>query len=151
MEKVDFKVINSKELLELFNSLTPKTQENIVKRGLINAGRIILNQAKSNFNSVKKNKSKTDYQKILAGFKISALKSDVGVRIGNSFYKSLWIEKGTEDRFYTKNGKKHATGRLVRTDFFDNAVNSKKDEAQSKVSEAIIAQLDKVVKKYNLK
>ena len=153
MEGIDFKVLNSRELLEMFDSLVPSLQESIVKRGLTDAGRIILSQAKVNFSGVKKNKSKTNYDEINRGFRISPLRNGImGVRIGNSYYKSLFIEKGTKDRLYkNKNGKTHFTGSIKATRFFEDAVNSKKDEAQSKVSESIINQLDKVVKKYGLK
>jgi hypothetical protein len=163
MEGINFKIINSKELLEMFDSLVPSLQQNIVKRGLTDAGRIILNQAKSNFNSVKKGKSRTGYKEITQGFKVAYLKNGViGVRIGNSYYKSLWIEAGTKERFYKKGVKKsqlknlksmdgtHRTGVMVRTNFFRDAVDARKDEAQSKVSESIINQLDKVVKKHGL-
>jgi hypothetical protein len=75
-----------------------------------------------------------------------------------------WLEFGTEDRYY-KAGKKrffryrksllksdqskHFTGKVQPTHFFFDAVNQKKTEAQTNISNAIIVSLERTVNKYN--
>jgi hypothetical protein len=151
MDGIDFKVINDKQLLEMFDSLTTEAQSKVLKEGFKKASNIILTEAKQNFENVKKGKSKTNYSLLNKSFKSEPLKYQIGSKLGVQNYKALWLNSGTVERFYkTKKGLEKSTGKIKPTNFFYDAVNSKRDEAQSKVNDYIIESLDKVVKKYDL-
>jgi hypothetical protein len=86
--------------------------------------------------------------------------SQFGLRVGIKNYKMRWIEWGTDDRSYKTGVKKsiwkktpnkstgHFTGKLQPTNFFFDAVNAKKAEAQEKVSQSIVDSLNKTVQRY---
>jgi len=163
---LDLKIINDKELQELFKELIPAVQNRIVLGGMRTAAKVILQQAKSNFKSRKKNKSKTNYKEINRSFTTEPMSSTFGIKVGVKNYKAKWIEWGTEDRYYKKGKKryfryrqdaaktdadKHYTGKLQPTNFFYDAVKQTRDRAEKSVSEAIIQSLTKTVDKYNKK
>lgn len=143
---IDLKILNVQEQLDLFQELVWTEQNKIVNSAFRQVAWIILNQAKSNFNAIKKGKSETSYQYMKNAFATAPYKSKDfwGVKLGVKNYKMRWIEWGTRDRMYGK----HKTGKLQPTNFFYNAVEMKKDEATSKISEAIQKSLDKTVQKY---
>jgi hypothetical protein len=150
-----FSIINDRELYKLFQELTPSVQNKIINTGLKNAARLIINEAKRNFKTVKKNKSQTNYEDFNSSFTIRNMKSKAGVIAGMSAregYKYRFINFGTADRNYkTKNGKAHKTGKIEQTSFFTNAVESRKETAQKDVQEAITKAMNKTVEKYNKK
>jgi hypothetical protein len=150
---IDLKIINDKELLALFQDLKTNIQSRIVVQGLKKAGNVILSQAKSNWKSTKKNKSKTNYSAYR--FQMEEIKKaeSLGIKIGipKSYhsYKIRFVEHGTKDRTYkTKTGKEHFTGVLKGTEFFHNAVAARKQEAQNLISSSITQSLNNIIKKY---
>lgn len=154
---VDIKIINDDKQLELFKELSIQIQNRVIQSGLKSAGNIIMKEIKSSWNTVKKNKSKNNYQFIK--FSIEATKSgdSYGVKIGVKNYKLRWIEWGTKERTYTvkkrglfnkKKGSKQTTGKIEATHFFYNAVDAKKGEAQENMSSAIMKSLERTVQKY---
>lgn len=151
---VDLEIINDKELLALFQELQTGIQSRIVINGLKRAGNVILQQAKSNWKSTKKNKSKTDYSAYqFRSEEIKKSNKNVGVKVGipksyNSF-KIKFIEAGTKERSYTKNGKQHNTGSLKATHFWRNAVESKQEQAEGLISESITKSLNQAMKRYS--
>lgn len=148
---IDINITNDKELQKLFTELKPAVQNKIVLAGMRSSATIILGQAKSNFKSNQKNKSKTGYKNFNKSFTTEPMSSNFGLRVGIKNYKYKWIEFGTEDRWLSSktNKKKHFVGKIQPTHFFFDAVTSKKTEALNKVSTAIIDSLEKTVKKYN--
>jgi ribosomal protein L33 len=156
MPDLTLEVINDKELLKLFNELIPKVQSKIIAGGFRTASKIILDQAKINFHATKKGKSRTGYAGINSMFKSKPLRAPkIGAVVGLSSkegYKYRFENYGTEDRFYmTKNNKKHETGKIKATKFFDNAVEAKQEAANRAISEAIVDSLKKTIIKYDKK
>jgi len=158
---IDINIINDKELQKLFLELVPAVQNRIVLQGMRTASKIILQQAKTNFKSSQKNKSLTGYKNFNKSFTTEPMRSTFGLRVGIKNYKYRWIEWGTEDRYYKKGTKRsvlrkrknnsagHYTGKIIATNFFFNAVNSRKEQVGKIVSEAIVQSLEKTVAKYN--
>ena len=146
------KILNDKDLLNMFNSLNNITQNRIIQTGLKEAGKPILIQAKLNFNQRKKNKSKTGYANLDEFFKIESNRAKDGVKIGvKNYYKARWLEWGTTERFYTTKKKRveHRTGKIIATHFFYDAVDAKKNEAQENINKYIIKALNKTLAKYS--
>lgn len=158
---IDVQIINDAQLQRLFTELVPAVQNKIVLQGMRSSAQVILQQAKSNFKARAKGKSINNYKTFNKSFSTEPLRSTFGLKVGIKNYKYRWIEWGTEDRYYKKGTKRsifrnrkdnsagHYTGKIVATHFFFDAVNSKKDEAQKKVSDAIVQSLEKTVAKYN--
>ncbi len=158
---IDIQIINDAELQRLFSELVPSVQNRIVLGGMREASKPILQQAKSNFKSKQKNKSTTGYKNFNKSFATEPMRSTFGLKVGIKNFKYRWIEWGTEDRYYKKGSKRsvwrrrkdnsagHYTGKVIATNFFFDAVNSRKEEAQKKVSDAIVQSLEKTVSKYN--
>jgi hypothetical protein len=148
-------LINDKELMALFNELTPKVRDKIVNTGLKNAARLIISEAKRNFKTTKKNKSKTGYRDFNSTFKVKEMKSKPGVIAGMQHregYKYRFLNYGTDTRNYkTKSGKIHNTGKIEPTNFFTYAVESKKQTAEKDIQEAITKSMNRTVEKYNKK
>ena len=159
MEAAKLTIINDVELYKLFTELTPKVQNKIINTGLKNAARLIVNQAKKNFKATKKGKSKTGYSALNSSFKVKEMKSRAGVIAGMSHregYKYRFLNYGVPtdggNRSYKmKSGKEHNTGKIEATNFFTDAVNSKKETAQKDVQEAITKSMNKTVERYNKK
>ena len=168
---VDFKIINSKEQLELFRNLEFKFQKRILSAGIRKAAKPIITTAKSNFNATKKNKSLTGYADLNSSFKIQENRKNineisfmVGVKYNDTkgrknWYKYRFIEYGTDERSYIlrkKNkfnsviGSKQRTGKMTATNFFYDAVNAKQESVQKNISIEVTKQLERIVKKYSL-
>ncbi|MZQ50432.1 MAG: hypothetical protein GT598_15650 [Bacteroidales bacterium] len=160
---IDIEIINDAELRKLFTELIPSVQNRIVLSGMRNASKIILQQAKSNFKGRQKNKSLTNYSNFNKSFTTEPMRSTFGLKVGVKNYKYKWIEWGTDDRYYKRGVKRstwrkrkdnsggHYTGKIIATNFFFDAVNSRKEQAKKIVSEAIVQSLEKTVAKYNKK
>lgn len=158
---IEIKLLNNTEAEKLFSELITSVQNKIVLQGMRNAAQVILQQAKSNFKSKQKNKSKTGYKYFNRSFTTAPMTSQFGLRVGIKNYKMKWIEWGTDDRSYKSGVKKsiwrkttdksdgHKTGKLQPTNFFFDAVKQKKSEAENKVSQAIVDSLNRTVAKYN--
>lgn len=155
------KLLNTDEQKKLFFELKDNIQIKTLNSAFRKAGKIILDTAKSNFDSTKKNKSLTSYSDLAKSFKMKAMKSEIGMIIGMEHrqgYKYRFLNYGTKERFYkTKGGKagfyknaksQHSTGVIKPSNFFTNAVSSKSNEAQESLSNEIILSLERVVKKY---
>ena len=117
--------------------------------------------------SVKKNKSKTNYKNFNKIFKIESLKNEkngFGLKLGitKEGYKYRWLQWGTEERtyikgtkkslksFFIKQGKKeHRTGKITGTNFFYGAVERKQKEANEMISDAVVQNFERIIKKYN--
>lgn len=161
-DHIDINIINDAELQKLFTELIPSVQNKVVFGGMRTAAGIIKNRVLSIFDSVKKNKSKTNYKAAKKELKIENMKSGIGVKVGytKEGFKYRWIQWGTKDRYYKKGVKRsiwrkksdqtggHFTGALEKTDFFYKAVRETSSEAQNKVSQAILESLEKTVRKY---
>jgi len=148
MSKEVLHISNEKELMKLFEELTEKNQKKVAVSAMKKSASIILNEAKSRFNGVKKGKSKTNYKNIT--FKSKSMRNKIGVVLGVKDYKARFIDKGTKDRYFTsKSGKKHFTGKIEPTNFFSGAVEAKENEAQKTISDNLIISLERLVKKYN--
>lgn len=158
---IDLSILNDKVLEDLFIELIPAVQNKAVLNGLKQAGQIILDQAKMNFEFNKKNKSKTNYSDITKSFKMEPMRSQFGLIVGVRNYKLHWIEWGTYERSYKTGVKRsiwrrttdksggHRTGKLEPTNFFFNAVDEKKEAAMGMVGLTIVNSLNKTVEKYN--
>lgn len=168
-QHIDLKIINDEELLKLFHELNTKLQNKIVLGGMRTAAAIINQQAKSNFRAIAKGQSRTKYKGLNSFFKVEPIRKYFGVKVGvtSAGYKYRWLNWGTDERSYIKGqsranqryfkssgksgGKEHKTGSLPATNFFFDAVEQRKEEAQSKVSQAIIDSMNRTVNKYNKK
>ena len=167
---IDFKIINDAEQLALFKELDFKIQKKIISAGIRKAAKPIIETAKANFNSTKKNKSTTGYADLNSSFKIqennkntSAINYFIGVKYNDTkgkknWYKYRFIEWGTEERQYKvskrslfneKKGTLKHTGKMTGTHFFYDAVEARKDKVQEDISKEVTAQFEKVVAKYN--
>jgi HK97 gp10 family phage protein len=148
-------IINNAEMLDYFNSLKNKMQNRIVLNGMKKAAAIILTEARSNWKTNQKGKSKTGYRDYSSYFKTSPIKQSkngfglkVGVQ-GYNAYKMRWLNWGTGDRYYmSKNNVKHNTGKVDGSNFFYDAVSARKDEAQQMISKAITESLQKTIAKH---
>jgi len=147
-------VINDKKLLKLFNELQPKVQSTIIAGGFRRAGKIILDEAKINFKASKKNKSKTEYAGANSMFKVKKLRRPrIGAVVGiggEKGYKYRFQNDGTDDREYrSKSGAIHRTGRINKTSFFTDAVETKAKTAMDAVNDSIKTSMEATVKRYN--
>lgn len=158
--KVDFKILNDDQQLKLFKELPIKDQNRVINSAMRSSGNMILKAAKSNFNAVKKGKSKTNYKYIKYQVQPTKKANEFGVIIGIKNYKARWIEWGTDNRVYKikkrnsfyKNDittTEHKTGKIQPTHFFYNAVDSTKAQAQKNLSDAVVKSLERVVRKNN--
>lgn len=170
MEEGHIKLVfkNAAQTQEYFKELKRSVQDRLILQGMKKAGKIINQQAKSNFQTIKKNKSKTGYKGLNSLFKVEQMKSlkgstEAGVKIGmkndnasKNAYHYRFINYGTQPRDYTKVKrrlikknivKNHKTGKMKRELFFTNAVENKKDEAIAIVNENIIAAINKHILK----
>lgn len=170
---IDLKLINDKELQQLFEELIPSVQNKIVLDGMRKSSQLIIGQAKSNFKARKKSTTRTKFEQkqisegkrkeTLKSFTTAPMTRSFGLRVGIKNYVSHWVEWGTDDRSYKKGVKRsvwrkttdksgaHNTGKVQPTNFFYDAVASKKEEALKNVSDAIIVSLNKTVARYNKK
>jgi len=164
---IDLKLINNPELLKLFNELNDKLKNQIVLGGMRKAANLIVKEIKTNFQSVKKNKSKTNYKNFNKLFKIESIKDEkngFGLKLGitKEGYKYKWLQWGTEQRSYKKNSKKsvknlfkksvkneHLTGAITATNFFYSAVERSMDKANNMISSAVMQNFDRIIRKYN--
>jgi hypothetical protein len=160
---IDLKIINDAKLQKLFTELVPATQNKIVLNGMRSAAQEILKQAKTNFKSQQKNKSKTGYKFFNRSFATEPMKGTFGLKVGVKNYKMRWLEWGTDERFVKKGRKrffryrksllnsdkdKRSTGKITGTHFFFKAVEEKKNVAINNINNAIIESFEKVIKKY---
>lgn len=154
---VDIKIINDDKQLELFKELSTQIQNRVIQSGLKSAANIIMKEVKSSWNTVKKNKSKNNYQFVKFSIEATKRGDNYGVKIGVKNYKLRWIEWGTKERTYKvkkrglfneKKGSLHSTGIIKATNFFYGAVDRTKEQAQSNMSNAIMKSLERTVKKY---
>ena len=152
---IGFSLTGDVQLGELFDSLIPRIQNNIVKAGYRKAGLIILNQAKQNFQSRFNDAGKMNFNKY---FKVQALKSKIGVRVGvggsggneDKAYILRFLEYGTNERQYkTRNSANHFTGKLKSSQFFSDAVEQKSAEAMDEVQKGLIDTMEKTVARYS--
>lgn len=159
MMEAELKVANVEQLNALLNSLMPSLRKRITNDGLRAGQKVINQEAKANLFASKKKKSKTGYQYYGRLFKVARLRSrtldefriKLGVENREHGYKLRWIEWGTKERTYFKNKTERTTGSMKATNFFYNAVKAKREEAQGKVSEAVIESLKKNAAKYGAK
>ena len=167
---IDFKIINDVELLTLFKELNFSVQRKIVSAGIRKAAKPIIETAKANFNSTKKNKSLTGYADLNSSFKIEESKGDknsIGYKVGvkyvdktgkKNWYKYRFIEWGTNERTYVvkkrslfneKKGSVKSTGKMTATHFFYDAVEARKEQVQQDISTEVTQALENTIKKYN--
>ena len=150
---IDLKIEGLDELNKIISEFPAAVQNRIVINAMKASANDIIKTAKSNFQSVKKNKSQTGYADINSSFKVEKMKSKVGVKAGikgSKGYLLRFINYGTAERMYKqkKSGVEHRTGKIQPTKFFESAVDSKRDQAMKNVEDNIITQLEKTFKKY---
>ena len=158
-ENTNIDFVNDKQTIKLFNELAKVHQNQVINKALRQAAQPIKEKVFTAFKS--KYKSSTNYKNLRTAFKISPMKSKTGIKIGIINYKYRFLEFGTKDRFYKTSTKgnifkrkqvtKHFTGKIQASNFFYNSVNATKEQAQSKVSSAIIESLNQVVNKLSAK
>jgi hypothetical protein len=147
-----FEITNIDKLNELLSQYPHEVQNKAVYSTMTAYGRKIINSTKSNFYSIAKGKSKTNYADLNKALKISKMKSKFGVKIGlqhREGYKYRFIEHGTKDRQYVKNGKIHKTGRIIGSLYFTKAVETHKVKGIEDLQDTLIKQLEKISRKYN--
>jgi hypothetical protein len=137
---------NIKDLEKILDEFIPNVRNKIIKDALRKSAKTILDLAKNNFKSFKKNKSRTNYKEFNKSFKVKFKKDGMGVVLGSDYYKSLWLEKGTVQRYTRK--KNSYRGIIEGTKFFESAINSKQNEVQNNITQSVIESLNRVVKKY---
>lgn len=147
--EADFNITGDEELIKSLNAMQHVTSSRLVIAALRKAGNAINRQAKTNFMSSKKNKSKTNYSGFNSLFKVERMRSKekVGVKVGltgYSAYKYRWLNWGTEERSYKKNGTEHRTGKIQPNKFFTDAVSAKMEESHKMVSDALIKSIKKL-------
>jgi hypothetical protein len=159
---VTAEIVGDTELLQFIKEMDTVISNKIVLAALKKGGEIINQQAKSNFMSRKRNKSKTGYAGFNSLFKVQPIKSPekIGVKVGMSGkegYKYRWIQWGTNERYSIKRnkentkGKKLYTGKIQATNFFYGAVATQAEKANAMVSESIIDALKKMKEDANNK
>ena len=160
---IDISIIGDKELEKLFDELIPSVQNSIVLNGMKQAGKMILDEAKNNFKSLKKGvpyKPKPNYKTIEKSFVMEPMKFQFGLKIGARNYIGRFVDLGTKERRYKKGVKKsiwkktadksggHFTGKIDAEEFFYKAVKSKGDTANNMVGLFIIDSMNKTIDKY---
>ena len=157
-DEIGLTFINDQETLKLFNELVANVQGKIILEGLKKAAKPILETAKTTFQRYKKNQSKTNYADLKKSARIKSRrkrKDELGVIVGftREGYKYRWINWGTDDRFYTtkKNKKEKYVGKLEKTNFFFDAVDQSRPQAEAAVSQEIKTSLERTMKKYHAK
>lgn len=149
-DEVKIEVIDKDNLVKYLDNLNNITERKVILQALRKGGNAINREAKSLFQSMKKNKSKTGYAGFNSMFKVQPMrgKDFIAVKVGltgPNAYKYRWLNWGTNERSYiTKNKKEHFTGRIQPSNFFYNAVTSKTQESQRIISDAIIVALQKL-------
>lgn len=151
---IGIELMGDVQLGNLFNELQPKIQNTIVRNGYKKAGKIILDQALSNFKQRFADSGKLNFKQY---FKNLPLKSKIGEKVGaggagkeSKSYVLRFLEYGTNDRQYkTKNSSNHFTGKLKSSQFFSDAVEAKGAEAQAAVQQSIVDSFNKTVAKYS--
>jgi hypothetical protein len=153
---IGIELLGDKELGLLFNELKPNIQNQIINEGYRRAGRIILNQAVQNFKTRVNDKGVLNLAQY---FTIRSLKSKIGCRVGvlpmggklSKSYIVRFLERGVTDRKYTskRNRVNHFTGSVSARNFFSDAVNDKKDEAEESVQQSIVDAMNKIIQKYS--
>lgn len=147
------KLLNSDELQKLFFELKDKVQMRILNAAFRKSGKPILDTAKTNFNAIKKDKSKTNYSALSESFKMKPMKKEVGLIVGMQHregYKYRFINFGTKERFTRRkfSRKGHSTGSLQPSQFFTKAVESNYENSMKMLAENIQKGLENTIKRY---
>lgn len=142
-------LVNADDLKKLFADLKDGVQMKVLNAAFKKSGKIILDAAKTNFQTTKKGFSKTNYADFRKSFKSKALKKDIGMIFGMQHregYKYRFINFGTKER-YTRTTKRF-TGIIKPSSFFTSAVESKTEQAQAMLAGNIVESLERLVNKY---
>ena len=155
-----FELLNDEKMGKLFDELKSSVQNQIVNKGFVNAGNVILKQMKDNYRA----NFKTGKLNLLQYFKCLPMKTKVGVRVGilpkagssNKSYLIGILEVGSYkmgDRFYEtkKNHIKKFTGVLKRTDFLQKAIDQRKEEAKNMIHQSLIDSFNQTINKFENK
>ena len=153
---IGIELLGDVELGQLFNELKPSIQNQILNEGFRKAGRIILNEAVQNFRTRVNDNGKLNLKQY---FTVRSLKSKIGCRVGvlpmggatSKSYIVRFLERGVTDRNYTskRNKVNHFTGSVSARNFFKDAVEQKKDEAEDSVQQSIVDSMNRTVQKYS--
>jgi len=160
-------LLNDGDQKEMFLALKDNIQVRVLNSAFRKAGKLIIDQARTNFNATKKNKSLTNYSEFDEGLKMQQAKTKLGIKIGMQHregYKYRFLNYGTADRFYKISSSKsntkgtagfyasdkttHNTGVIKPNKFFTNAVEQKGDEAQTTLNTEIVNVFEKTVARY---
>lgn len=166
-QELALKFLNTAEQQQLFSELIDSVQIKILNFAFRKAGKIILDNSKSNFDGVKKNKSKTGYADLDKSFKMKQMHTEIGMIIGmqaKEGYKYRFLNYGTKKRsyklkskffggdgkagFYKTSSTEHFTGTIQPNRFFTDAVESNADNVLNTLSNEIVNKFESVVKKY---
>lgn len=151
-DSIKLEIFGTTELANLFDELTKANQNKIIKGGFRKSGNIILKEAKRNLQAGLKN---SKLKRLEKAFRIEDIKESdtvIGVNIGNTNYKSKWLEFGTKSRHtkkYKKTKSSRPTGKIMGIHFLEKATESKGEEAVNTLYENIKQAFDLLIKKYS--
>jgi hypothetical protein len=146
------KLLNAQDFAQMLKELEPKQQNKVVMQGFRLAGKIINDQAKTNFRAVQKDKSKDNYRGFASMFKTKVMRNKVGVVVGvqdkkkGYIYRFLDNNEGQVREYKSRRGN---SGVLPATHFFEKAVEAKQGQAEATIEENVILAMEKTVAKYN--
>lgn len=144
----DFKIIDKNNFWGFLEQAKKVLDEPDVVDAFKRGSNIILDQTRQNFFKIKKDKSTSNYQSLFNSLKYEIVKNQVndyiGVKTGLKgveSFKYRWIEYGTKTR--KRKSDNGSTGRLTRSNFFNDAVEQKGIEAQEIIINTIIKTINK--------
>jgi len=159
-DETALRIFGTKELASLFDEMSTDVKKNIVNTGFRKAGRIIIDKASENLNGVVKDPGK--FRKSLGTKPDPAkMEMEVGMRRKGVGWKAHFFEGGTVDRYYKKKsykigpvnfkktlGAPHFTGKIKASHFFENAVESTREEVTGSIFQFIKESFEKLIRKY---
>lgn len=149
----DFVSVDSEQIEQKLKDLDlsqPETQR-ALKSGIRQSLSILRSGARKGAASVTSNREKRQkgvkmvvYKKGQGG-QVNIYKGDYMKSVrGRGFFTLRWLEKGTKD-VIDRNGRKH--GATPAKPFFENAISSVMDRAETTLSDNILQTIDKVASK----
>lgn len=151
-------VVNSEQINTFFNAMDLTNAERVkaIKSALRKSALIVRKQTQSNLvasvpgTNHKSSKKGVSYKALKNEVNLAIYRDASGARIdlldkrrkGSRAYMLKFFEGGTKERT-----KGHDRGSINATNFFSNAVNSKKAEAEKSLEQNIINMINKAAKK----
>lgn len=132
-----------------FDELTSKQQKSVFRRAAKDSMKILLTEAQGNIkNATVRKGDPLKYKSMYKGISLMPYKKAVGANVNVlKDHRLKWFESGTKER-RTKKGR--YTGKIIKTQFFKKANDSKIDEVytvlEQKISENIVKTFNKKYK-----